>query len=557
MTEIALPAGWAHAPLSELLLGIESGKSFKCEERQPADDEVGVVKVSAVTWGEYREAESKTCTEAGRVNPALFVRSGDFLFSRANTVDLVGACVIAGKVTQRIMLSDKILRLQFSDDRLKPWLLQFLRSHGGRAQIEELSTGNQESMRNIGQERIGQIQVPVPPETERERIVEKLEELLSDLDAGVAELKAAQRKLAQYRQSLLKAAVEGALTADWRAARYSYAHAYAASCPRTRASTGSVYSDVRDAGSRRQDLETGAALLQRILAERRARWEQKQLAKFAEQGKTPPKGWQSKYVEPTAPSANGAPTIPPAWVWTGIEQLADGSPHALKAGPFGSALKKEFYTPTGYKVYGQEQVIRGDAHFGDYFISTDKYEELISCAVRPGDLLISLVGTTGRILVLPEDAKPGIINPRLLKVTVSNGNVLPAFLKLVLESPYVRHFFKLNAHGGTMDVLNLGILKELPIPLPELMEQEEIVRRVDEACESIDRQASALDHGLRQCAAQRKNLLKAAFAGQLVPQDPTDEPASALLARIRAMRVAQNATGSGRIGRTCKETDHA
>jgi type I restriction enzyme S subunit len=98
----------------------------------------------------------------------------------------------------------------------------------------------------------------IAPAAQQTRIVAKLEELLSDLDAGVAELKAAQKKLAQYRQSLLKAAVEGSLTAEWRA--------------------------------KNTPTETGAQLLERILLERRARWEAKQLAKFKEQGKAPPKG---------------------------------------------------------------------------------------------------------------------------------------------------------------------------------------------------------------------------------------------------------------------------
>jgi type I restriction enzyme S subunit len=129
------------------------------------------------------------------------------------------------------------------------------------------------------------------PETpvQQTRIVAKLEELLSDLDAGVAELKAAQKKFGQYRQSLLKAAVEGALTADWRAQH-----------PPT---------------------ETGAQLLQRILTERRARWETKQLARFKEQGKTPPKDWQKKYPEPVQPVTTALPELPEGWVWASVEQL--------------------------------------------------------------------------------------------------------------------------------------------------------------------------------------------------------------------------------------------
>ena len=211
-----LPHGWAWAPLADLLTSIETGKSFKCDERPPLAGEVGVVKVSAVSWGEYREEESKTCHDARRINPALLIQRGDFLFSRANTIDLVGACVIVKQATKRVMLSDKILRFRFVTDALKPWLLQFLRSALGRMQIEDLASGNQESMRNIGQARILQIMVPVPPMAELLRILARIEECLDGLDEGLAELQAAQKKASQYRKLLLKAAVEGELTAEWR-----------------------------------------------------------------------------------------------------------------------------------------------------------------------------------------------------------------------------------------------------------------------------------------------------------------------------------------------------
>jgi type I restriction enzyme S subunit len=286
-----LPAGWTWAPLGELLSGIEAGKSFRCDERPPGPDEIGVVKVSAVSWGEYRESESKTCVDAARINPALFVRTGDFLFSRANTVELVGACVIARQVTGRCMLSDKILRFNFLDESWKAWVLHLLQSKQGREQIEALASGNQASMRNIGQARIGQIQIPLPPEPEQSRIADKLDELFSDLDAGVVELRAAQKKLAIYRKSLLKAAVDGALTAEWRA--------------------------------RNPARETGAQLLARILIERRARWEARQLARFKAQDKTPPKDWQKQYPEPMAPDTTDLPALPQGWVWASLDMLGE------------------------------------------------------------------------------------------------------------------------------------------------------------------------------------------------------------------------------------------
>ena len=95
-----LPQGWSWVTLDQLLYRIEAGKNFTCEGRPPATGEVGVVKVSAVTWGTFDEQESKTCTKPEFVNPSWFIEQGDFLFSRANTIELVGACVLVGPVSK-------------------------------------------------------------------------------------------------------------------------------------------------------------------------------------------------------------------------------------------------------------------------------------------------------------------------------------------------------------------------------------------------------------------------------------------------------------------------
>ena len=184
-----MPIAWRWSNLREVLTSIDTGKSFRCEERPPQPQEIGVVKVSAVTWGTYNECESKTCVDGSRINEQYFVQPGDFLFSRANTIQLIGACVIADNVTRRMMLSDKILRFRFSSDVLPKWLLYWLRSTRGHREIERLSTGNQESMRNIGQDRIRQIQIPLAPLPEQRCIVAEIEKQFTRLDAGVAALK--------------------------------------------------------------------------------------------------------------------------------------------------------------------------------------------------------------------------------------------------------------------------------------------------------------------------------------------------------------------------------
>jgi type I restriction enzyme S subunit len=202
---------WPIVSLGELIESIEAGSSFRCRETPPEEGEVGVAKVSAVSWGRYDERESKTCLDPSRISEELLIRKGNFLISRANTVELVGACVIAEQVRKQVMLSDKTLRIQFKDPSLKPWVLHFLRSRAGRQQIEALCTGNQESMRNISQRSLRIIRLPLAPPEERQEILSFIDQQLSRADATTTTLQALQTKLKQARASILKAAVEGRL----------------------------------------------------------------------------------------------------------------------------------------------------------------------------------------------------------------------------------------------------------------------------------------------------------------------------------------------------------
>ena len=166
--------------------------------------------------------------------------------------------------------------------------------------------------------------------------------------------------------------------------------------------------------------------------------------------------------------------IPGDWNVCRLDSLGGGSIPAIKAGPFGSSLTKDTYVAAGFKVYGQEQVIRGDYLYGDYFISAIKYRELETCAVNPGDVLLSLVGTTGKLLVVPEAAPAGVINPRLIRFSFDKKKVCPRFFKELFESVPVQSFLARYAQGGTMGVLNAGMLRPFTISLPPLPEQRAI-----------------------------------------------------------------------------------
>lgn len=205
-----LPEGWCWACMDQVVWAIEAGKSFRCVERPPGPGQIGVVKVSSVTWGTFDEDESKTCTRPELVNPDYFIQPGDFLISRANTIELVGAAVVVGPLSKTLMLSDKILRLRAVGD-LERWLLWVLRTSHGRNEIESLATGNQDSMRNIGQANIRRIRVPLPPFLEARRIIESIDEQCSTTEHGEGVVGAAEARCNRLRQAILKWAFEGKL----------------------------------------------------------------------------------------------------------------------------------------------------------------------------------------------------------------------------------------------------------------------------------------------------------------------------------------------------------
>ena len=230
------------------------------------------------------------------------------------------------------------------------------------------------------------------------------------------------------------------------------------------------------------------------------------------------------------------------WEWKGITEIISNEKYSIKAGPFGSSLKKEFYTESGFKVYGQEQVISGDPFLGDYFIGKSKYNELKTCSVQPGDILISLVGTVGKVLILPENALPGIINPRLIKITLDDQVYNRRFFKYYFESSKVKSLYKMDASGTTMDVLNLGVIKRIPFPLPPtIQEQEQIVQEIESRLSVADKLAETIQTNLQKSEALRESILKKAFEGRLLSESEVEacrkevdwEPAERLLERIK------------------------
>lgn len=195
--------------------------------------------------------------------------------------------------------------------------------------------------------------------------------------------------------------------------------------------------------------------------------------------------------------------IPDDWEVRTLDSLGKRGRPAIKAGPFGSSLTKDTYAIEGYKVYGQEQVIRGDYTYGDYFISRARFNELRSCAVEPGDILLSLVGTTGRVLVIPPGAPEGIINPRLIRFSFDQNVISPSYFRFLFESEAYQALLARSAQGGTMGVLNAGLLRPISIPRPPPAEQNAIAAALGD----VDALITALD----RLIAKKRDIKQAAM----------------------------------------------
>lgn len=478
-----LPKGWSWVSIGETGEYI-NGFAFKPNHRESRG--LPIVRIQNLT------DESKALNTTQLDVPVDYkIDNGTMLVSWSATLDVFlwqrGPALVNQHIF-KVVPEEKVV----SKKLLFHWLKRSIQ------QLQKTEHLHGSTMMHINRGPFMAHRVPLPPLSEQTRIVAKLEELLSDLDAGVAELKVAQKKLAQYRQSLLKAAVDGNLTAEWR--------------------------------KNNPPIETGAELLERILKGRRACWEEKQLAKFKEQGKTPPKDWQKKYPEPVEPDTTDLPELPAGWIWATLSQISwldrGRSKHRPRNAPH---------------LYGGPYpfVQTGDIRHSDTFISKveSNYSEagLSQSRLWPtGTMCITIAANIGKTAILSMNA---CFPDSVVGLLPVSNEVSIRYVEYFMRS--IQQRLEDEAPATAQKNINLEILEKVAIAIPPVQEQLQIVATLENALASARDNKISIERSFKQAAAQRQNILRAAFAGQLVPQDPNDEPASVLLERIRTERATQ------------------
>lgn len=500
----ATPQGWLRVEFGDLfsdpaddIVDGPFGSDLKATEY--VSNGIPIVRLQNIDRNKFvfKNIQYVTAGKAAELDRRTF-SPGDILITKLG--DPLGkACLSPSYIEKGVLVSD-VVRARLTHEWVdRQFLCYQLNADQMIEQFKEQTKGTTRPRVNLT--KIRGLTVQLCPLPEQQRIVEKLEELLSELDAGVVELKAAKRKLVHYRQALLKAAMEGALTSDWRAA-----HGKAS--------------------------EPGSELLQRILSERRARWEEKQLSRYAEQNKPQPKDWKAKYREPETPDLSDLPPLPDGWAWASLDQLSEIQ---------GGIQKQPSRAPVSnrYPFLRVANVARGQLKL-DEIHEIELFDgELARLALQKGDILIvegnGSRSEIGRCALWDGSIENAVHQNHLIRArpVLTRGELIETWL----NSPRgMEHMTALAATTSGLYTLSVGKISKIPVPLPPLNEQSVIVELLTEAIAVTAEQMAATDHSLKQAAAQRQNILKSAFSGKLVTQDPNDEQASALLARIRAER---------------------
>ncbi|MCF6154664.1 MAG: restriction endonuclease [Candidatus Brocadia sp.] len=413
----------------------------------------------------------------------------DVLFSTVRTY-LKNIAIVENKTYNGEIASSGFTVIRGDKKVTNPKFLFYLSlSHSFLQPLNELQTGS--SYPAVRDKDVFSQAIPLPPLHEQHRIVSKIEELFSELDKGIESLKTAQQQLKIYRQAVLKWAFEGRLTEEWR--------------------------------KENSHLNTAYDYLRQVSEIRKKN--------FLEAKKNGIKAIEKNYDFEFRRSEEIN-----TWAKATLSKLI------YIAGRIGwRGLTKDEYTTEGPLFLSVHSLNYGKhVEFEDaYHISEERYLESPEIMLKDKDILLCKdgagIGKIGIINKLPSEAT---VNSSLLIIR-GMEIFIPEFLYHLLSGPKLQSIVRKRITGSATPHLFQNDIRKFELLIPPLEEQNQIVQEIETRLSVCDKLEETITTALQQSEALRQSILKKAFEGKLVEQNPKDEPASKLLERIKAEKAAE------------------
>lgn len=421
--------------------------------------------------GKYIERGKRNLTKEGlNSSSARLLPKGTILFSSRAPI---GYAVIA---SNPIATNQGFKNLILPEEIFNEYVYHYLK--GNKRLAESYASGT--TFKELSATRFRRIPIPIPPFPEQKRIVFKLEELFSKLDAAVKSLKRTKIQLRLYQQSLLKNAFEGGLTAAWSSEK------------------------------KHQKLQVPS----RNLIEKSYEYIRSKRKK------------SGKRVYKTLPKIDeeALPELPNAWVWARAEELTYVIDYRGRTPP---------YSPEGIPHLRSSNIKDGKIIWEDLrYVSEETYEKFMVRGIsQQGDLLFTTEAPLGEVAFVPNSKFS--LAQRLMILRPNNSILDSRFLFYQIISPRFQGRLKGRGTGTTVTGVSYRNFRLLELAVPPLEEQHIIADELDIGFSSISRITEEVEQALRRSSIMKQGILRKAFEGDLVPQDPSEEPADQLLERIK------------------------
>lgn len=484
-----LPAGWTRASIGSVCT-LVNGRAFKPTDWTPAG--LPIVRIQNLN-----RQDAPFNRYDGEVQHKFLIDSGELLFAWSGTPGTSFGAHIWDRGPA--ILNQHIFRVAF-DERLfeKPFLKYAINdkldhlvgvAHGGAG------------LAHVTKPVLEQTEIVVPPRSEQRRIVAKLEDLLARSKRAKEALDAIPPQLETLRRSILAAAFRGDLTAEWR--------------------------------EKYPDVEPADRLLARIRVERRKKWEEAELARLRAKGKAPTDDrWKEKYREPEPVDASGLPELPEGWAWAGLSELAELQLGQRRAPEFAHLPPRPYIRAANITWRGLDLSDVKSMGFAEP-------ERLI---LKRGDVLLSeasgSASEVGKPALWADDIADCCFQATVLRVRSCSNLADGDWLYLAFLRDALLGNFAAMAPGIGILHLTAERMRAWPVPVAPLEEQPHLLRAARSAMARAYAIADIASHVSRRGADLDAALLAKAFRGELVPQDPNDEPADVMLARLAAEQAA-------------------